>query len=598
VLFIVMRYIDGPDLRGLVRTEGKLDPERAAHIVAQIGSGLDAAHEHGLVHRDVKPANVLLGPEDHAYLTDFGLTKRAASTGGGVSRPGGWVGTLGYVAPEQIRGERVDARTDVYALGCVLVYALTGASPYVRESDEATLWAHLNDPPPRDAVPAEFEGVVTRALGKDPSDRYPSAGDLGRAALAAAGRSPSKPMPERNVARGAAAPMVEGQTAPTMLADLSEGETQLSPPDDAALATAPTARDDRRPPPPSSAAPAGIGAFVHRSRGALLAAGLLLVAVVVAVALATGGDPDTPGSTQTTAAPPPPSSPSALAERPIEVGARPNALTIAGGKVWVLTGATGSLLTRDAATGRRDDRFGTGQGGKSVADGFRSMWVLKGVPTRSLLRISQRTGARLDRTQISVPGDPVLVVTGAKHVWVAVRNVRLADHSPETVMKIMPGSLGQQPITVPGGVEYIAVGEGALWVAHRFRKTVLRVDLRSGARREINVRGLPQSIAIGEDAVWVATSGEDTITRINPRTGNARSIAVDYTPERVAVGGGSIWSTARQANQLIRIDPDTRSVVENIKTGSRPYALEVTKGTALWLTLLGEDSIQRVKFTK
>src|SRR5918997_1910551 len=113
----------------------------------------------------VKPANVLLGAEDHAYLTDFGLTKRAASTDGGVglSRTGAWVGTLGYVAPEQIRGERIDARTDVYALGCVLVHALTGSAPYMRATDEATLWAHLNAPPPSESVPPAFEGVVARA---------------------------------------------------------------------------------------------------------------------------------------------------------------------------------------------------------------------------------------------------------------------------------------------------------------------------------------------------------------------------------------------------------------------------------------------------
>src|SRR3954451_5714643 len=205
VLFIVMRFIDGPDLRALVRAQGALDPERAAHIVAQLGAALDAAHAHGLVHRDVKPANVLLGDDDHAYLTDFGLTKHSATTGdgggGGLSRAGGWVGTLGYVAPEQIRGQRVDARTDVYALGCVLVFALTGKAPYTGDSDEATLWAHLNAPPPNESVPPEFEGVVARALAKDPSDRYLSAGDLGRAALAAAGRSATM-RPERNVARG------------------------------------------------------------------------------------------------------------------------------------------------------------------------------------------------------------------------------------------------------------------------------------------------------------------------------------------------------------------------------------------------------------
>src|SRR3954468_683865 len=110
-LYIAMRYVEGDDLRTLARREGRLAPDRAAHIVSQVGSALDAAHARGIVHRDVKPANVLLGPEDHAYLTDFGLTKRLHSHTAST-RSGGWVGTLGYVAPEQIRGERVDARSD------------------------------------------------------------------------------------------------------------------------------------------------------------------------------------------------------------------------------------------------------------------------------------------------------------------------------------------------------------------------------------------------------------------------------------------------------------------------------------------------------
>jgi hypothetical protein len=129
VLYIVMRYIDGPDLRSVVRAEGRLAPERAAAIVAQVAAALDAAHARGLVHRDVKPANVLLDRADHAYLTDFGLIKRLHSSATVATRAGGWVGTLGYVAPEQIRDERVDARTDVYALGCVLVHALTARRP-------------------------------------------------------------------------------------------------------------------------------------------------------------------------------------------------------------------------------------------------------------------------------------------------------------------------------------------------------------------------------------------------------------------------------------------------------------------------------------
>ncbi len=191
-LYIAMRYVDGSDLRTLVRALGRLEPERAVHIVAQVASALDAAHERGIVHRDVKPANVLLGASDHAYLTDFGLTKRISSHSGNT-RAGGWVGTLGFVAPEQIRGERVDARADVYALGCVLFHTLAGGPPYQRDSDEATLWAHLHDDPPSlranaPDAPPELQAVIDRALAKEPDDRYQSAGDLGRAALAAIGR--------------------------------------------------------------------------------------------------------------------------------------------------------------------------------------------------------------------------------------------------------------------------------------------------------------------------------------------------------------------------------------------------------------------------
>src|SRR3954464_7590495 len=190
IAYIAMRYVPGDDIRSLVRREGPIDPPRAARIVAQLGSALDAAHATGLVHRDIKPANVLLTSEDHVYLTDFGLTKHALSVAGST-RPGHWVGTLDYVSPEQIRGERVDARADVYALGCLLFFTLTGVVPFRRETDEARLWAHLSEPPPKPTdlvpeIPAAFDAVVERALVKDPEDRYPSAGDLGRAALAAA----------------------------------------------------------------------------------------------------------------------------------------------------------------------------------------------------------------------------------------------------------------------------------------------------------------------------------------------------------------------------------------------------------------------------
>src|ERR1044072_1660898 len=140
IAYIAMRYVAGDDIRSLVRREGHLDGPRGARLVAHLGAGLDAAPAAGLVHRDIKPANVLLTSEDHVYLTDFGLTKHALSVTGST-KPGHWVGTLDYVAPEQIRGERIDARADVYALGCLLFFALTGVVPFRRDSDEARLWA-------------------------------------------------------------------------------------------------------------------------------------------------------------------------------------------------------------------------------------------------------------------------------------------------------------------------------------------------------------------------------------------------------------------------------------------------------------------------
>src|ERR1700712_1461206 len=207
-LYLAMRFVDGEDLRTTIHRDGPMDPARAAHIIAQVGNALDAAHARGLVHRDIKPANVLLD-RDHAYLTDFGLTKRLTGETT-MTGSGRWVGTLGYIAPEQIRGEGVDARAGVYAPRCLFFYVLTGTAPSPRDSDEATLYAHLNDAAP-DAralvpdVPAQLAEVVERALAKDPDDRFPSAGDLGRAALAAVGDGPAPP-PERVVARGAAAP--------------------------------------------------------------------------------------------------------------------------------------------------------------------------------------------------------------------------------------------------------------------------------------------------------------------------------------------------------------------------------------------------------
>jgi hypothetical protein len=186
MLYIAMRYVEGKDLKALLAREQQLDVDRVVEIFSQVADALDAAHAHGLVHRDVKPANILVSSgtvpqgHDHIYLSDFGVTKRATSMSG-VTAAGVIVGTMDYLAPEQIGGKAVSARTDVYALGCVVYQALTGSVPFVRDDDAALLWAHLVETLPpvsqhRPDVPAGVQDVLLKATAKDPEERYASCG--------------------------------------------------------------------------------------------------------------------------------------------------------------------------------------------------------------------------------------------------------------------------------------------------------------------------------------------------------------------------------------------------------------------------------------
>jgi predicted Ser/Thr protein kinase len=181
--FLAMRYVAGTDLESRLRA-GPLDPREAVHLLGQVASALDAAHEQGLIHRDVKPANVLVatgrGVEkaDHAYLTDFGLTKHRGSQSG-LTEASAFIGTLDYIAPEQIEGKPVDGRTDQYGLACVAFECLAGRVPFVRDTDIAVAMAHLRDAPPsavelRPELPAAADAVLARGMAKRPDDRFPS----------------------------------------------------------------------------------------------------------------------------------------------------------------------------------------------------------------------------------------------------------------------------------------------------------------------------------------------------------------------------------------------------------------------------------------
>ena len=184
VLYLAMRYVDGPSLQALIRKSDPLSRGETLRLAEQIGGALDAAHAADLIHRDLKPANILLTrTERHAYLCDFGLAKRTSTRG--VTQAGAFLGTIDYCSPEQIRGEPLDGRADVYSFGCVLYHCLSGEPPYARESEIAVLQAHLNDPPP--SLAPDLDGLFARAMAKDRDERYPTAGAVAtdlRAAIA------------------------------------------------------------------------------------------------------------------------------------------------------------------------------------------------------------------------------------------------------------------------------------------------------------------------------------------------------------------------------------------------------------------------------
>ncbi len=270
VLYLVTRLVDGSDLGQHLATAGAITPPEAVDVIEQVGAALDAAHDRGLIHRDVKPANVLLTHEGrrhgtHCYLTDFGLAKRA-NTDTSLTTPGQFVGTLDYIAPEQVRGEHVDGQADQYSLGAVLYECLTGSPPFVRDGDPALMWAHMNDEPPRvsERLPdvVGLDWVVARAMAKAPGERFASCAEFAEAASAA----------------------LEG-------VDPSSFGPPIAPPPPAVPPPAtPTAPAEPAPPPPAEVAKEADSA--RPSHRILIGIGVLIVAAIVAAIVFLGGGED------------------------------------------------------------------------------------------------------------------------------------------------------------------------------------------------------------------------------------------------------------------------------------------------------------------
>jgi predicted ATPase/DNA-binding CsgD family transcriptional regulator len=252
VLFIAMRYVSGGDVRDLLEREGPLVPARAAAVISPLASALDAAHAAGLVHRDVKPANMLVdarpGRPDHVYLSDFGLAKGKLPSAR-LTASGQYLGTVAYMAPEQIEGRAVDGRTDQYALACAAFELLSGAVPFERDQDMAVIYAHLSQPPPsltsrRPGLPPAADDVIARAMAKAPDDRYPSCTAFADAMRAALGLAAYDQRPGTAQAGPGGAPLSQAAEA-----------TRIAPAAPLAPAVPAAARPSASP--PARAAPAG-----------------------------------------------------------------------------------------------------------------------------------------------------------------------------------------------------------------------------------------------------------------------------------------------------------------------------------------------------
>ncbi len=293
-LFIAMRYVKGIDLRTMISREGTLTPERTARLMRPVAGALDAAHRRGLVHRDVKPANILIAldqDEEHPYLSDFGLTKHTSSKSG-LTKTGTFMGTVDYVAPEQIQGADVDGRTDEYSLACVLYQCLTGVVPFDKGTEVATLFAHLQDPLPkvsdaRSDVTDDLDDVVARGMAKDRTERHPTCTALMDAFVEVVGLPVSH---EREAIA----------FDPTVVAAPPQpGSGPLLPPAPAAAAASSTPPLERpapeRAPEPTTAppteGPGGPSRGGSRRLAAIIGGGVLgLAAIVIAIVVFTGGD--------------------------------------------------------------------------------------------------------------------------------------------------------------------------------------------------------------------------------------------------------------------------------------------------------------------
>jgi DNA-binding beta-propeller fold protein YncE/predicted Ser/Thr protein kinase len=514
-LIVAMRLVEGGDLRRLIDREGPLAPDRAVRLLDQVAEALDAAHAAGIVHRDVKPHNVLVEGE-RAYLSDFGLAKAYAETGSGSGAS--IVGTVEYMAPEQWRGERVGPAADVYALGCVLYEALTGIVPYARRESDT-----------EPEIPKGIEKVIERAVSKDPTKRYRTAGALIDAAAERTGATPA-----------ATRVLTAREGAPTLRIGAGPGRGRR-------LAT----RTKQ-----------WLGAGVAVAVAAIALLFILLggngVSVSAPITIGTGplrlatGEGSvwvTSGHDGTLSRIDP------QAEKtigpPLHLGAGVSGVAVGAGSIWVSDPRRGEVLRLDAGGESVIDRVDVGGRPGPLAFGGGRLWVAdeKGA---GITAINGR-GARILKRGLQPHAAPLRLAIGAGGLWVS-------SATTATVRRIDLGSMGVGPAILAGrGPAGVTVGHGLVWVANSRSATVTRVDpaTHSTLGDPIAVGEQPGGIDAGTSAVWVASAAEDSISRIDLASGEVIGgpIGVGREPGAVVVGEEAVWVTNNGDGTVTRIEP-------------------------------------------
>jgi tRNA A-37 threonylcarbamoyl transferase component Bud32 len=536
-LWLAMRYVEGEDLGTLLAREGPLEPARALDLLGQVGEALDAAHEHGLVHRDVKPANVLVteeGGAEHCYLADFGLARSDAhehATAAGTHLSG----TVDYTAPEQIAAEPADRRADLYSLGCVLYECLAGQPPFRRERPASTLYAHIEESPPslhqyRPELPQAIDEVIAKALAKSPQDRYDTCAQLCEDACDALGLEAPRFSRRTLLLAGGGAAIAIAAAAAVPAALLTRGHPAAAAKPILPLAGDSVVRID----PATSRITKAIP--VSSAKGALVYGEGSVWLAEPERRLVSRIDPRT----------------SQIVEE-IEIPETSDATLLAAreGALWldyvVLPG--GGLWKYDL----RKHRSTLIETGDVTVDGFTTtpgaVWTVCHTSARyfdrvvsPVLRIDAKTGA-IEAT-IELEGQGKLITATDDSVWFAgSRNEALTSGRSGRIWR---GDIATnnviETIDLDVKIVDIAAGEDAVWIVGLEDDLVRRIDPATNAvSKEFRVGRIPEALGVGAGAVWVTSSRDGTVTRFDTATSNIKTIDVGGAANEIALSNDAVW---------------------------------------------------------